>query len=422
MATIVFFPDLAEGHLLPTFGLARSLADRGHDVHYIGLIQKRELVLKFGFSYHVIFEKEYPGEYMKNLKTKLLQETKHNINRIMDHIPLMVKDSTALDVIIDKIKPDILISTVFILLESLIAHYRYNIAQVILSPFIHEPAESLAAICAGQYMQLPVNTALAVMNFINKRKGRSLERIADMVAPLLEIPELILCPRELALPQWKYSGNVHFIEPSIRKDALGGGPSTLSPDIPKGKQVIYASMGSQAFLFKTLAKRFYSTILEVMRANEDKDWHVVLAMDSEFQKENPGVIPSNVSLYKWAPQIQVLSKSSLAITHGGLGTVKECIFCGVPMIVLPMVNDQFNNAKYIKHHNLGIEMDVHTLAAKELETAIRHLLSSSTIRESVEKMKTLFREKEGAQIGAKFIEGLIKNRGPGTVQQRENQA
>lgn len=405
MAKIAFFPDLEEGHLFPTFGLARSLADRGHDVHYIGIIQNREPVLKFGFSYHVIFEEQYPEEYIKNLKANFREGPDYDI--IMDHIPLLIDDSLVLDDIMDKIQPDILISTHFIPLETLIFHYRYNIPQVILNPIISEPADSLVTGCANQYMRLPSQIALEVMNFCNKKKGRVFERIPDMFAPLLEIPELILCPREVVLPQWEYSGNVHFIEPSIRKDALLDGSSTLSLDIPEGKQVIYSSLGSQAFRFKTSAKRFYSTMLEVMRANEDKDWHVVLAIDSKFQIEDFGVIPGNVTMLNWAPQIEVLKISSLAITHGGLGTIKECIFFGVPMIVIPLGRDQFDNAKHIRHHKLGIEIDMDNLTANELETDIHHLLTGSTIQKSVGKMKALFREKEEAQIGAKFIEGLI---------------
>ena len=49
MATIAFFPDLEAGHLFPTFGLARSLADRGHDIHYIGIPQNRESVFEVRF-------------------------------------------------------------------------------------------------------------------------------------------------------------------------------------------------------------------------------------------------------------------------------------------------------------------------------------------------------------------------------------
>ncbi|MCP5048798.1 MAG: glycosyltransferase family 1 protein [bacterium] len=406
MATIAFFPDLEEGHLFPTFGLARSLADRGHDVHYIGIIQNREAVLKFGFSYHVIFNEEFPEDFMEEFKARFDEEAGENQEGI-DHISLMIADSIPLDNIIAEIQPDILITTAFIQLETLILHYRFYIPQVVLNPMVRKPVVPLIRSCIDRYLQLPGKVSLEVMNFFNQRKKGEFKSITDMVAPLGEIPELILCPKEMVLPQWEYDSNVHFIEPSIRKEALLPGPSTLSLDIPEGRQVIFASMGSQAFRFKAPSKHFYATVLEVMRANLDKDWHVLLVINAEFQVEEFGEIPGNVTVLDWAPQIEILNISSLVITHGGLGTVKESIFFGVPMIVLPLGRDQFDNAKHVQHHQLGIEMDLENLKADELEANIDHLLTSSDIRDSVGKMKALFREKEEAQIGAKFIEGLI---------------
>jgi MGT family glycosyltransferase len=167
-------------------------------------------------------------------------------------------------------------------------------------------------------------------------------------------------------------------------------------------------MGTQAYRFKSEVKRFYANILEVMRTNEEKDWHLVLVVLPDFNEEDFGVISGNVSVVKWVSQIEVLRISSMAITHGGLGTTKECIFYGVPMIVFPLGRDQYVNAKRVHYHKLGLEMDLDSLTASELERAILHLLTSSTIKESVGKMKAVFREREEAQIGAKFIESVLR--------------
>lgn len=402
MAVIAFFPDLQTGHLLSTFGLARSLVDRGHEVHYIGIIENRAPVLEFGFSYHVVFENEYPANFMKNLKENYCPDSDND--KLLDHIPVMLGDSTELDIIIDDIKPDILISTAFIPLGTLILHYRYKLPQIILSPNLRSPAKSLVACCTNQFMLLQADIALKLVNFINERADRAFERIPDMATPLAEIPELVLCPREFMIPQWgEYSSNVHFIEPSIRKD-VGLVPSL---EIPEGKQVIFASMGSQAFRFKSLIKHFYSTMLEVMRVNGDKNWHAVIVIPSDFQMEELGLIPANVSVFTWINQMEVLKRSSLAVTHGGIGTVKECIYVGVPIIALPLGNDQFDTAECLQHHKLGIEMDMENLTASELGNTIRYLLTNTSVKESVAKTKALFHEREEAQIGAKFIEGLI---------------
>ena len=301
------------------------------------------------------------------------------------HIHSLLEDKTTLDDIIAKIKPDVLITSVFILLETLIFHYRYRIPQVVLSPMIRHTGTDMASSVVSIYFGLPAELAFALMTFFNKANGKPFEKLPDIITPMAHMPELTLCPEEFLMPKDQFPENVFFIEASIRKDALSAAPSGQLPAIPDGKKIIFASLGSQAFRFKAEGKGFYQKMLEVMRGNLDKDWYAVLAVGSEFPVEEFGEIPANVAMLTWAPQIEVLNIASLAITHGGLGTVKECIFFGVPMIALPLGRDQFRNAEHIRHHKLGLELDVKNFTADELGNAITHVLTDESIEENIKK-------------------------------------
>ncbi len=64
--------------------------------------------------------------------------------------------------------------------------------------------------------------------------------------------------------------------------------------------------------------------------------------------------PDNVRVCDRVPQLEVLEQADLAITHGGAGTLRECIDRGVPMLVYPRAFDQFGNAARVVFHGLGL--------------------------------------------------------------------
>src|SRR5215213_6027503 len=60
MATLAFLLDDQEGHLLPTFKLARRLAERGHRVHYLGIPDGGDVVRRHGFPFTPILDGVFP--------------------------------------------------------------------------------------------------------------------------------------------------------------------------------------------------------------------------------------------------------------------------------------------------------------------------------------------------------------------------
>lgn len=51
-------------------------------------------------------------------------------------------------------------------------------------------------------------------------------------------------------------------------------------------------------------------------------------------------LPANAVVVDRAPQIELLKRSALCITHGGLNTTLEDLAQGVPLVAIPVTNDQ----------------------------------------------------------------------------------
>ena len=65
-----------------------------------------------------------------------------------------------------------------------------------------------------------------------------------------------------------------------------------------------------------------------------------MSIGSKIDPASLGVIPNNFIVRPHVPQLEVLRRADLFITHGGMNSVSEGCWYGVQMIVLPQVGDQ----------------------------------------------------------------------------------
>ena len=74
-------------------------------------------------------------------------------------------------------------------------------------------------------------------------------------------------------------------------------------------------------------------------------------------------LPSNVRTIKWAPQNDVLGHHSVqaCVSHGGENSLYEAAYHAVPMVVIPCVADQGENAVKVK-----ALVDPHALAGFQI--------------------------------------------------------
>ena len=76
----------------------------------------------------------------------------------------------------------------------------------------------------------------------------------------------------------------------------------------------------------------------------------MLSVGRNINSENLGPIPSNTIVVRSAPQIELLKRTALCLTHAGLNTVLESLAHGVPMVAIPIAYTQPGTAARIAHH------------------------------------------------------------------------
>lgn len=65
----------------------------------------------------------------------------------------------------------------------------------------------------------------------------------------------------------------------------------------------------------------------------------------------------------------------LFITHGGISSIQESTYNGVPMIVLPLFADQDYNAYRIEALEVGVRVEIRGMTENSLVDAVGKILS-----------------------------------------------
>jgi zeaxanthin glucosyltransferase len=204
------------------------------------------------------------------------------------------------------------------------------------------------------------------------------------------------CPREFDFgyapdfPQFHYAGPFH------------DGRGRMAFDFPwkqlTGEPIVYASMGT---LQNGLVDIFRSITQAAIGL---KELQFVLAVGGQLDPKQLGAVPANVVVVNHSPQVEVLRRSSLCITHAGLNTALESLSAGVPMVALPITNDQPGVAARIANKKVGIVMPSDQASPGNFLAAIKRVLGDSTVRENVQRMQKAIRRADGLSIAADILE------------------
>lgn len=168
----------------------------------------------------------------------------------------------------------------------------------------------------------------------------------------------------------------------------------------------YERLGEKPIIFISLGTNFNRRedfYKECIKAFAGIDKQVVLAAGTRIDTAGLGKIPGNFIVRDFVPQLEILKRSGLFITHGGLNSVKEGIYFNVPLIVFPQHGDQFAVAHQVNRLGAGICFENSNLTAPELRKAADKVYANEIFRQNIEKIKESFEKAGGAKRAADEI-------------------
>jgi UDP:flavonoid glycosyltransferase YjiC (YdhE family) len=218
-------------------------------------------------------------------------------------------------------------------------------------------------------------------------------RVCDCLSPYLN---LVFSTEELVGPA---PLDVRLVGPSLPPDARGDECDFPWERLRQEYPVIYMSLGSQIYYQPALLRT-------AMRAVAGRPVQLVLSVSELLQTGELGPLPDNVLAVRYVPQLQLLRCSAAFITHGGANSLMEALALGVPLLISPLCNDQFHNARFITQSGVGLELDMATATPDECWRALAALLGPGRYRQNVARVQASYQRHDGAATAARLVEEL----------------
>ncbi len=162
------------------------------------------------------------------------------------------------------------------------------------------------------------------------------------------------------------------------------------------RPTVYVSLGS----FLSVRSDVLSRIIDALRQLEVR---VALASGSTPRDELPSV-PKGWLVRPELPQVRLLQRSVLAVSHGGNNSVTEALTAGVPLVLLPLSTDQFAGAAALERAGFGHALDPNAATSSEIRAVAEKLLAlDGEARHRLEALSTSLRSRPGADRALKAI-------------------
>ncbi|MGF1493559.1 MAG: glycosyltransferase [Microcoleaceae cyanobacterium] len=209
------------------------------------------------------------------------------------------------------------------------------------------------------------------------------------------IPEFEF-PRQLP-PHFHFTGSFHQL---LTRQAIAFPFEQLN-----GKPLIYASMG-------TVQNRFSFVFYAIAEACANLDAQLVISLGGGLEPESFSDLPGNPIVVKYAPQLELLQRARLNITHAGLNTTLESLSYGVPMVAIPVTDDQPGVAARIAWTGTGELIKLSQLRVPKLQETIERVLIQESYKQNATQFQQIMRQTRGVKRAADIIEQAVSTKSP----------
>lgn len=403
---VLFVVIPEKGHINPMIGVAQCMYKMNTDVAFFSQVDVSNQLKKaniFCKCYSPLKNPKIPDDLMVHgedfaikLKDKIWMQ-KWIKALLIDSVPNLVLE---LERVIKKFKPDIIVSDPMIYATAIVAENK-NIPWVGISNSLNPLTPKAWKSDLIETLNKFHSQRLALFSSLK----RDLDfRVADLISPWFNT----VYTSEAYIPRDLSNNNVSIYAGKSFLINENRGDETNFPfeKLEKGKKKVYMSLGSMVYyhpiLFETVAKALDGLNVQLILS-------VGGLCNSNFIKK----FPDNAIISPYVPQLKLLKHIDIMVSHGGSNSVTECLSSGIPLALLPICNDQFFQAKFLKKAKAGIILDTDNPSQKTYRKKLIELLKEDNIyKKNAQLIKKSFNNYGGPKQVTDLIYKILKTGKP----------
>jgi MGT family glycosyltransferase len=420
--TVVFFPEAAYGPALNCVGIAQELQRIGHRPVFVMDASFKGLYRGYGFEEHPVemsppAEEEVPGQFWKEFIANALPAFRQSsFDQLHSYVvpvweaivdsAIYVEDTLAAT--LAGIRPDLVcIDNVILFPAAVTAGAPWVRIVSCNENEIRDEAipPNLSGLPAGdrsgweaferEFDRL-IRPASARFNEFLVEKAREPYPNGIFFEPSPHL-NLLLFPRALAYARAEPldPGRFQYLEGCVREEEPYTVPEFgANADAP----LVYISFGSLGCADIDLMQRLFALLARLP--------YRVLANVGDYG-DAYDELPPNVRTSAFFPQPSVLPHCQIAIHHGGNNTFTECLYNGVPALILPMCWDGHDNATRLAETGYGLTLPTYRFTDEEFAAALERLLGDAPMHERLAALSAHMRANRGTTKAARLLDRLL---------------
>ena len=393
---VLFFGLPVHGHLNPTLPLVRELTRRGEEVTYLSTGEYEARIAATGASYRA-----YRNSFLPELGS---------VARRMDELAWLFMRTTS-EVLAEELESYRAEQPDYVITDS-VAPWGHWVAEILGIPVVtsvptfafnrhvirYGVAHGVRPRSAGQF--------LSKLRHIVRAAGlmRRLRRQYHVKGPgLMPIGgpsglTLVYTSRDFQPCADTFDDRYTFVGPLFE-------PRGDTDEFPwtsiRHRTLVYVSLGT---LFND-ALPFYRTCFEALRT---LDAQIVLSVGRRISLETLGTAPPNILVRPHVPQVELLGKATVFVTHGGMNSVSESLFNAVPMVVIPQMSEQEIVGRRVEELGAGVFLGKEDVAADRLRTAVDHVLRDARFAARARALSASLKNAGGVSRAADAVQSFTR--------------
>jgi len=411
---IAFLPACGSGHLNPMTTLARAMMSRGHEVVVVSVLDAEPFAHAAGLPFVPCCERDCPRgstipttQRVGNMQGDEAMASTFwliacSMQSAFRDLPRLFRTEAIDAVVIDQIQSELGLVPLYL-----------GLPYVNVSCALHFDMSGNTPLCIYDWPHANTPEALArnregvrrfqqtikIGNAAGKAYAEQMGLDIDWADPLATISKLAWVtqvPREFDFDGAVWPKQFHHSGPF--NDGVGRIPCEFPWDRLTGEALVYASMGT----LQNGIEEVFSTIAEAVRRIPNVQ--LVMPVGPNVDPNRLAGLRENAIVVARAPQIEILKRAALCITHAGLNTVLETLANGVPIVAIPVTNDQPGVAARVAHTETGRFVPAQQVTAENLAELVHEVLGDSTYGQNALRLSKAITARGGLTLAAQLIE------------------
>lgn len=414
----VICPELS-GHLNPMMAIARALQQRGHRITFYQRVSSQRKIEAAGFGFRAFGVADLTHERIAEEHKRLAQLSgRAALNYTVEiiggrtiaclrDVPAMMRQDGIDFVLVDQVcREGATIAEQLglphvVICNALALHYEPDI-PAFCTTWRYQPS-AWRRLRNRAFNRVLYRIAAPLRRPVNAhRRQLGLPEVAGYLDSLGAAAQICQQPPEFDFPRKHLPPNFHYtgpaIDESVRED------SHFPFERLDGRPLVYASLG-------TLQNRLAPVFAAIAEACDGLEVQLVISLGGGCKPEAMPKLAGSPIVVEFAPQLEFLKRARLCITHAGLNTALESLARGVPMVAIPITNDQPGVAARIVYTGCGELIPLKKLSVARLRSAIGRVLTTPSYAENAARLQAAIRRMGGPPRAADLIEEALRKEG-----------